>query len=60
MRMHQAPRIEVHLIESEEAPGGVGEISTPVVGPAVVNAIFQATGERISTLPVIKHKFKYP
>ncbi len=60
LRMHQAPRVEVHLIPSDEAPGGVGEISTSVIAPAVVNAVFQATGERISNLPVIKHKFKYP
>ncbi len=60
MRMHQAPRIEVHRIESDEAPGGVGEIGTPSVGPALVNAIFAATGDRITELPVLKWGYKYP
>lgn len=60
LRMHQAPRVEVYLIPSDEAPGGAGEISTSVIGPAVANAVFEATGERISNLPIIKHKFKYP
>ncbi|HEY1721975.1 MAG TPA: xanthine dehydrogenase family protein molybdopterin-binding subunit [Magnetospirillaceae bacterium] len=60
LRMHQAPRIEVYLVPSDEAPGGAGEIATSVIGPAVANAVFEATGERISNLPIIKHKFKYP
>ena len=54
MRMHQAPRIEVYRIDSDEAPGGAGEIAVPSVGPALANAIFAATGDRITELPVLK------
>ena len=54
MRMNEAPAIEVKLLESPEAPGGAGEPSTAVVGPAVCNAIFAATGRRIRDLPITK------
>ncbi|HUG04291.1 MAG TPA: xanthine dehydrogenase family protein molybdopterin-binding subunit [Steroidobacteraceae bacterium] len=54
MRMNEAPAIEVKLLESTEAPGGAGEPSTAVVGPAVCNAIFAATGRRIRDLPITK------
>ncbi|MEE4184323.1 MAG: molybdopterin cofactor-binding domain-containing protein [Gammaproteobacteria bacterium] len=47
------PELEVILLDSpEERPGGVGEPALPGVAPALVNAIFQATGQRIRTLPV--------
>jgi isoquinoline 1-oxidoreductase beta subunit len=54
MRMNEAPAIEVKLLESPEAPGGAGEPSTAVVGPAVCNAIFAATGRRLRDLPITK------
>jgi len=44
--------IDVHLVTSGEAPGGVGEPGTSAVIPAVTNAIFAATGKRIRKLPV--------
>ncbi len=52
LRLSEAPAIEVHLIKSTEAPGGVGEPGTSAVMPAVTNAIFAATGRRIRKLPV--------
>ena len=52
LRINEAPVIEVHLVPSTEAPGGVGEPGTSCVMPAVANAIFAATGKRIRKLPV--------
>lgn len=47
-----SPIIEIMLIESDEAPGGVGEVGTPPVAPAVANALFAASGERRRNLPL--------
>jgi isoquinoline 1-oxidoreductase beta subunit len=54
LRIDEMPRIEVHLMPSHEAPGGIGEASTPPIGPAVANALFAATGKRrrIRRLPI--------
>ncbi len=52
LRINEAPAIEVHLVTSREAPGGVGEPGTSAAMPAVTNAIFAATGKRIRRLPV--------
>jgi isoquinoline 1-oxidoreductase beta subunit len=52
LRMNEVPLIEVHLVKSTEAPGGVGEPGTSAVMPAVANAIFAATGKRIQKLPI--------
>jgi isoquinoline 1-oxidoreductase beta subunit len=52
LRMSEAPVVDVHLVKSTEAPGGVGEPGTSAVMPAVTNAIFAATGRRIRRLPV--------
>jgi isoquinoline 1-oxidoreductase beta subunit len=52
LRMREAPATEVHLVQSAEAPGGVGEPGTSAVMPAITNAIYAATGKRIRTLPV--------
>ncbi|TDB61808.1 xanthine dehydrogenase family protein molybdopterin-binding subunit [Arundinibacter roseus] len=52
LRMDEMPKMEIHLVENEEAPGGVGEPGLPPVAPALCNAIFSATGTRIRTLPV--------
>ena len=52
VRMATAPRIEVYFIESGEAIGGMGEVGTPAIAPALCNAIFAATGQRIRRLPL--------
>lgn len=52
LRMNQAPDIEVAIINSNEAPTGVGEPGLPPIAPAVANAIFSATGQRLRELPL--------
>jgi len=52
LRINEAPTIEVHMIESEADPGGIGEPGTSVIAPAIVNAIFAATGKRLRRLPI--------
>ena len=52
LRMNEMPRIDVHIVPSAEAPGGIGEVGTPGVGPALLNAIFAATGKRLRALPI--------
>ena len=51
VRMHQAPEIEVVIMPSSESPTGIGEPATPVIGPAVANAYFRLTGQRVRRLP---------
>ena len=52
LRIEDMPEIEVHIIPSAEAPTGVGEPGTPVIGPAVANALFAMTGQAQSKLPL--------
>jgi len=52
MRIDSMPAVEVHIVQSTEKMGGVGEPAVPPVAPAVANAIFAATGKRIRTLPI--------
>jgi isoquinoline 1-oxidoreductase subunit beta len=52
----QIPEISVEIVESDARPGGVGEPGTPPIAPAVTNALFAATGKRIRSLPISKHK----
>jgi isoquinoline 1-oxidoreductase subunit beta len=52
VRMHQAPAIEVIIMPSTESPTGIGEPATPVIGPAVANAVFKLTGKRVRRLPM--------
>ncbi len=52
LRMNEMPQVEVHIVESNEAPTGVGEPGVPPIGPAVANALFKVTGKRIRKLPI--------
>jgi isoquinoline 1-oxidoreductase beta subunit len=52
LRINEMPVVEVHIIASGEKPTGVGEPATPVIAPAVANAIAAATGRRLRTLPL--------
>jgi len=51
LRMSEMPEVEVHIVESKESMGGVGEPGLPPIAPAVANAIFAATGKRLRSLP---------
>jgi isoquinoline 1-oxidoreductase beta subunit len=52
LRMDQMPRVQVHIVASEAAPGGIGEPGTPPIAPAVANAVFAATGMPVRSLPI--------
>jgi isoquinoline 1-oxidoreductase beta subunit len=52
LRINEMPAVEVHIVPSTEKPTGVGEPGVPPVAPAVVNALFNAVGKRIRTLPI--------
>jgi isoquinoline 1-oxidoreductase subunit beta len=58
LRMNEAPAIEVHIVQSSEPPGGMGEAGTSAIVPAVTNAIFAATGKRLRKLPVDSAQLK--
>jgi isoquinoline 1-oxidoreductase subunit beta len=52
VRMNESPAIEVYFVPSAQQPGGMGEPGTALIGPAVANAVFQATGRRVRRLPL--------
>jgi isoquinoline 1-oxidoreductase beta subunit len=54
LRMDQSPQIDVHIVKSAEAPGGIGEPGTAALAPALTNAVYAATGKRLRQLPVGK------
>jgi len=55
MRMAEMPDIEVHLVNNDAAPGGAGELATPLVAPAIANAVFKLNGKRLRSLPFSEH-----
>ena len=55
MQMAEAPEMDVHIIQNNEGPGGIGEPAVPPSMPSLTNAIFAATGKRIRSLPISKH-----
>ncbi|HZA37193.1 MAG TPA: urease accessory protein UreD [Vicinamibacterales bacterium] len=52
LRINETPVIEVHIVQSSEPPGGMGEPGTSAIVPAITNAVFAATGKRLRKLPV--------
>lgn len=52
LRMNECPEIVIVLLDSDEKPGGVGELGTPPVAPALANAVYAATGQRLRRLPL--------
>ncbi len=52
LRMHETPEITVHVVPSQAAPTGVGEPGVPPLAPALANALFAATGQRLRSLPL--------
>jgi isoquinoline 1-oxidoreductase beta subunit len=60
LRMNEAPIVDVHIIQSAEIPGGMGEAGTSAIVPAVSNAIFAATRKRLRKMPVDTAMLKQP
>jgi isoquinoline 1-oxidoreductase beta subunit len=53
LRMNECPQFEVHFVNAAEGrPGGLGEVSSPLAVPAVLNAIYAATGQRLRKVPI--------
>jgi isoquinoline 1-oxidoreductase subunit beta len=53
LRMNETPQMEVHFVDGQaERPWGIGEVSAPLAAPAVLNAIYAATGKRLRKLPI--------
>ena len=52
LRMNETPEIEVHIMPSAESPTGVGEPGVPPLAPALANAVFAASGQRLRQLPL--------
>jgi len=59
VRLKEAPDVEVHIMENEEFPGGIGEPGVPPIFAAICNALYAASGERIRSLPLSKHGINF-
>lgn len=58
LRLNEMPAVDIHLVSSADEPGGVGEVSTVLVAPSVVNAVHAATGQRVRRLPFSREELK--
>ncbi|AIY41758.1 Isoquinoline 1-oxidoreductase beta subunit [Collimonas arenae] len=58
VRMVDMPKVDVTLVASTEKPGGIGEPATALIGPAVANAVFAATGKRVRKMPLSPDNIK--
>ena len=58
VRMYEAPKVDIILVQSSEKPGGIGEPATAVVGPAIANAVAALTGKRVRRLPMTAEAIK--
>jgi isoquinoline 1-oxidoreductase beta subunit len=52
LRMNEMPQVDVHILDSKEKMGGVGEPGVPPVAPAIMNALYTLTGKRVRSLPL--------
>ena len=52
LQIDEMPLVEVHIVESDQRPSGMGEMGVPPIAPAVANAVFAATGKRIRHIPI--------
>jgi len=59
VKLSQTPPVEIHWIKSNNPPTGLGEPALPPILPAIANAVFTATGERIRTMPMTKQGFSF-
>jgi CO/xanthine dehydrogenase Mo-binding subunit len=53
VRVNECPVIETHLVPGDRPPTGVGEPGVPPIAPAVANAVFAATGQRLRSMPLV-------
>ena len=58
LRIDEMPHVEVYIVPSERRPTGIGEMGVPPIVPAVLNAIYVATGVRVREIPVKQVKVK--
>lgn len=58
VRMFEAPKVDIVLVQSQEKPGGIGEPATAVIGPAIANAVAALTGKRVRRLPITAEALK--
>jgi isoquinoline 1-oxidoreductase beta subunit len=58
LRLEEAPAVEVHIVQSSEPPGGMGEAGTSAIVPAITNAIYAASGKRLRKMPVDTNALK--
>ena len=55
VRINEAPEIDIEIVTSNDKPTGVGEPGVPPIAPAIINAIYNATGKRYHSLPLMDH-----